>query len=65
MSCNIKEKLNNILNYYHRKDVDVKINPYFSPFIKIMYIGVTGTGKSTIINEFNGEKFLIHHQKTR
>lgn len=56
LSFNVKEKLNNILNYYHRKDVDVKINPYFSPFIKIMYIGVTGTGKSTIINEFNEEK---------
>ena len=56
LSLNIKEKLNNILNYYHRKNTQVNINPYYSPYIKIMYCGMTGTGKSTLINEYNGEK---------
>ena len=46
-----------ILNYYHRKNVQIKSNPYSnSSNIKIMYVGATGTGKSTMINEFNGQK---------
>ena len=49
--------------------MEVKINPYFSPFIKIMYIGVTGTGKSTMINELSGEKISYssseNHVKTK
>ena len=45
LSLNIKEKLNNILNYYHRKNIQVNINRYYSPYIKIMYCGVIGTGK--------------------
>lgn len=69
LACNFKDKLNKVINYYHRKDVEVKINPYFSPFIKIMYIGVTGTGKSTMINELNGEKISYssseNHVKTK
>ena len=69
LTNNFKDKLNKVINYYHRKDVEVKINPYFSPFIKIMYIGVTGTGKSTMINEFNGEKISYssseNHVKTK
>ena len=56
LSLNVKEKLNSVLNYYHRKNIQVNINPYYSPYIKIMYCGVTGTGKSTLINEYNGEK---------
>ena len=54
-SSNIKERLNSVINYYHRKDVKIKINPYFSPFIKIMFIGEAGSGKSTFINELNGK----------
>ena len=54
---NIKERLMQILNYYHRKNVQIKSNPYSnSSNIKIMYVGATGTGKSTMINEFNGQK---------
>ena len=58
--CNVsytfKDKLNSILNYYHRKNNGINENQYSSPYIKIMYVGVTGTGKSTLINEMNGEK---------
>ena len=59
VSCSIKEKLNVVLNYYHRKTIEINKDNnsnYTSPFIKIMYIGVTGSGKSTLINEMNGEK---------
>ena len=56
LSMNVKEKLNGVLNYYHRKNTQVNINPFYTPYIKIMYCGVTGTGKSTLINEYNGEK---------
>ena len=52
----LKEKLNLPLNYYNRKDWKVKNNPYYSPNIRIMYVGVTGTGKSTLINQLNGKK---------
>ena len=55
-SNNVKDKLNKISNYYNRKNKGINTNNYTSPFIKIMYIGVTGTGKSTMINEMNGEK---------
>jgi len=69
LTCDFKGELNKVINYYHRKDVEVKINPFFSPFIKIMYIGVTGTGKSTMINELNGEKISYssseNHIKTK
>ena len=30
LSLNIKEKLNNILNYYYRRNTQVNINPYYS-----------------------------------
>ena len=56
LSLNIKEKLNNILNYYHRRNTQVNINPYYSPYIKI-------TGKSTLINEYNGEKIAYSSAK--
>ena len=56
ISNNVKTKLNNVSNYYHRKNVEIRYHPYNSSFIKIMYVGVTGTGKSTLINELNGEK---------
>ena len=69
LSVSVKDKLNNIINYYHRKDVNTNQNKYYSPYIKFMYIGVTGTGKSTMINEFNGEKLSYssseNHIKTR
>jgi GTPase Era involved in 16S rRNA processing len=69
ISCNVKEKLNKVINYFHRKDIDVNNNPYHSPFIKIMFVGATGTGKSTLINELNGEKISYssseNHIKTR
>ena len=55
-SNNVKDKLKKISNYYNRKNKGINNNNYTSPFIKIMYIGVTGTGKSTMINEMNGEK---------
>ena len=57
ISNNIKERLMQILNYYHRKNIQIKSNPFSaSSNIKIMYVGATGTGKSTMINEFNGQK---------
>ena len=69
ISCNLKDKLNGVLNYYHRNNKGVINNPYYSPYIKIMYIGVTGTGKSTMINEMNGEKISYssseNHIKTK
>ena len=69
ISCNLKDKLNQILNYYHRENKGISNNIYYSPYIKIMYIGVTGTGKSTMINEMNGEKISYssseNHIKTR
>ena len=69
INCNVKEKLNSTLNYYHRKNVPIKSNPYSSPYIKIMYVGDTGTGKSTLINEMNGEKLSYssseNHIKTK
>ena len=56
-SNTIKERLMQILNYYHRKNIQIKSNPFTtSANIKIMYVGATGTGKSTMINEFNGQK---------
>ena len=68
-SNNVKDKLNKISNYYNRKNKGINNNNYTSPFIKIMYIGVTGTGKSTMINEMNGEKMSYssseNHMKTR
>lgn len=68
-SIKVKERLNSIINYYHRKDVQIKLNPYYSPFIKIMYVGETGSGKSTFINELNGEKLSYssaeNHMKTK
>ena len=63
LSLNIKEKLNNILNYYHRSNTKLNINPYYSPYIKNMYCGVTETGKSTLINEYNGEKIAYSSAK--
>ena len=54
-SFKVKERLNSIINYYHRKDVQIKVNPFYSPCIKIMFVGETGSGKSTFINELNGE----------
>ena len=66
---NVKDKLNSVMNYYHRKDVSVKNFTYYSPYIKFMFVGVTGTGKSTMINELNGEKISYssseNHIKTR
>ena len=56
VSENINEKLNYILNYYHRKNVQIKNYLYSSPYIKIMFVGATGTGKSTMLNELNGQK---------
>ena len=56
VSSNVKDKLNIISNYYNRKNKGINNSNYTSPFIKIMYIGATGTGKSTMINEMNGEK---------
>ena len=50
VSENINEKLNYILNYYHRKNMQIKNYLYSSPYIKIMFVGVTGTGKSTMLN---------------
>ena len=46
-----------ILNYYHKKNIKIKSNPFSaSSNLNIMYIGATGTGISTMINEFNGQK---------
>jgi GTPase Era involved in 16S rRNA processing len=56
LEINIKDALIKVINYYHRKDIDVKRNDYYSPLITFMFIGFTGTGKSTMINEINGEK---------
>lgn len=56
VSENINEKLNYILNYYHRKNMQIKNYLYSSPYIKIMFVGATGTGKSTMLNELNGQK---------
>ena len=56
ISHNVKERLNDILNYFHRKNMQIKQSPFSSPFIKIMFVGATGTGKSTMINELNGQK---------
>ena len=69
VSCSIKEKLNGVLNYYHKKTIKINNDNNEIPFIKIMYIGVTGIGKSTMINEMNGEKLSYssseNHLKTR
>ena len=53
----IKDKLNRKINYYHRKNNRNNDNQYSSPYIKIMYIGVSGTGKS-LINEMNGKTIV-------
>ena len=69
VSCSIREKLNGVLNYYHKKTIKINNDNNEIPFIKIMYIGVTGIGKSTMINEMNGEKLSYssseNHLKTR
>ena len=52
----VKDKLNKISNYYNSKNKGINNDSYTSPFIKIMYVGASGTGKSTMINEMNGEK---------
>ena len=40
VSCSIKEKLNGVLNYYHKKTIKINNDNNEIPFIKIMYIGV-------------------------
>ena len=52
----MKEKLNHILNYYHKQCIYFYNNQFNYSFIKIMYIGITGSGKSSLINELNREK---------
>ena len=57
LSLNIKEKLNNILNYYYRRNTQVNINPYYSPYIKI-----TGKRVHSLMNIME-KKLHIHQRK--
>ena len=69
LEFNLKDSLVKVVNYYHRKDIEIKTNDYYSPLITFMFIGLTGTGKSTMINELNGEKLAYssseNQMKTR
>ena len=57
LQFNLKDTLVKVVNYYHRKDIELKTNDYiYSPLITLMFVGLTGTGKSTMINELNGVK---------
>ena len=37
LEINIKDALIKVINYYHRKDIDVKRNDYYSPLIIYVY----------------------------
>ena len=61
----IREKLLYPFNYYNQKNLEVNNNPYYSPLIKIMYVGISGIGKSTLLNQLNGEIYLTLHLKIK